>query len=147
MNSLKTIPGDLFSAPKGVVLAHACNTKGRWGSGVAAEFAKRFPRAYADYQRYCKENGAKALGTCYLTQEKGYYIACLFTSKDYGQFVDPPEKILRNTQTAMNQLLAMLPDGFPIHLPKINSGLFRVPWQKTLKILKKLDGNFTVWYL
>ena len=53
MAQLEYVKGSVFDAPKGVILAHACNAQGSWGSGVALEFKKRFPDAYAYYHKTC----------------------------------------------------------------------------------------------
>ena len=96
-SKLVYITGDLFSAPPGSILVHACNTKGAWGNGIAAAFKKRYPRAFGVYKEHCKESGASALGTCLRIQDvdgRGHEIACLFTSKAYGKRKDAPEEIL-----------------------------------------------------
>lgn len=144
---VRTVKGNLFDAPYGSILAHACNCKGTWGAGVAAEFAKRFPRSRAMYQKICENEGSSLLGTCLLLEENGYYIACLFTSRGYGAHVDSPEQILEATESAVDDLLLQVGFEEEIHMPKINSGLFRVPWKHTKKVLKELGGNFTIWSL
>jgi ADP-ribose 1''-phosphate phosphatase len=144
MSKVTTIRGDLFDAPKGSIIAHACNTKGVWGSGIAKEFAKRFPRAREEYTRVCMEKGASLIGTCLLIPAGDYTIACLFTSKNYGQFKDRPAKILEHTLNAVAHMIALNEDDKPIHMCKINAGLFGVPWQDTKKILAGFDYPITV---
>ena len=112
--------GDLFShAPTGSVLVHACNTQGVWGSGIAAAFKARFPRAYDVYRATCEEYGDSLLGKTLLInpQEedtkangggKGYAIACLFTSRRFGKRKDSKDLILQSTKTAVVQLKELL---------------------------------------
>ena len=44
MSVIKYIQGDLFThsipSSKKIILAHACNTQGSWGGGIAAIFRK-----------------------------------------------------------------------------------------------------------
>jgi ADP-ribose 1''-phosphate phosphatase len=147
LGDLVTVKGSLFTAPKNTIIIHACNTKGVWGSGIAKEFAKRFPKAYEQYRLECQQHGAHLLGTASLIPTKDYVIGCLFTSKAYGAHVDSPEKILIATRLAIADLI--LKNGkyynLPMHICKINSGLFRVPWQDTKKILKETGQPFTVY--
>ena len=146
MGKVQTVIGDLFDAPKGSIIGHACNTKGVWGSGIAKEFAKRFPKARDVYAQVCQEKGASLIGTCLLIPAGDYTIACLFTSKNYGSFKDTPAKILEHTQTAVADMIAQSA-GKPINLCKINSVLFAVPWQDTKKVLNSFDYPMTVYSL
>jgi|ERR1700677_4174250 len=145
MGKITTVKDNLFNAPKGSIIIHACNTKGMWGSGIAKEFAKRYPRSYACYTEVCKNQGPALIGTCLLIPGGDYTIGCLFTSKNYGQFVDSPDKILAATRTAIADLIKQNTNNLPMHICKINSGLFRVPWSDTKKILKEFDKDFVVY--
>lgn len=145
MSKITTIKGNLFDAPKGSILIHACNTKGVWGSGIAKAFASKFPKARDVYVQLCQEKSASLLGTCLLIPAGDYTIGCLFTSKNYGQFVDKPAKILESTETAIADLIAQNVDKKPMHTCKINSGLFNVPWADTKALLKQTGEEFTVY--
>ncbi len=148
MSNVTTIKGSLFDAPKGSIIVHACNTKGVWGSGIAAVFAKRFPVARNIYATHCQRYGSKLIGTCFLIDAGDYTIGCLFTSKNFGGRVDTPEKILKATRLAIADLIYQNGNGLnkPIHMCKINSGLFRVPWKDTKAILKDAKSTeFTVY--
>ncbi|KAL1733455.1 ADP-ribose 1''-phosphate phosphatase [Schizophyllum commune] len=132
--------GDIFSAPPGSILVHACNTKGAWGSGIAAAFKERFPRAFVVYQAYCKEYGASALGMCLLIPDvdgRGHEIACLFTSKAYGKRKDGPEEILQATRSALSDLVNKNVEGKELHGCKFNSGRFSVPWKDTDSVFSR----------
>lgn len=137
---MRYLTGNLFDAPKGSYLLHACNCVGRWGSGVAAEFARRFPKAYGEYKARCKY-GVKPGDIFISSEENGYRIIGLFTSKDYGDRVDSPSKIIEATKVAIRKL----PYDRPIHMPKINSGLFRVPWENTAALFLEETRDITVW--
>lgn len=138
--------GDLFNAPKGSILAHACNCRGRWGSGIAAIFARQFQMPYRAYQADCQRFGDQLLGSSKIYTGREYKIAALFTSRGFGSEVDSPEQILKATETAVWELKQQAAElGLEVHMPKINSGLFRVPWDMTAALIN--DTSFNVWEL
>lgn len=130
--------GDLFSAPTNAVLAHACNAQGVWGSGVAKEFKKRFPLAFKEYEQFCIENlrSRELCGQSFLCTSDKQKVGCLITSHRYGADVDSPAEIMGATTIALSQLLSQLKPGEELHIPKINSGLFHVPWLDTEKCIE-----------
>ncbi|KAF3986379.1 hypothetical protein FT663_04202 [Candidozyma haemuli var. vulneris] len=147
---LNYIKGDLFghTSKRVAVLAHACNPHGSWGGGIAAQFAKRYPDACKRYEAVCKEKGPTLLGTsCVLPPEgrQNVYIACLFTSN----FDNSPSDIVEYTRQALMDLAGQLSvledverdkDGFVVvNMPKINSGIFNVPWKLTERALLEAD--------
>lgn len=73
-------------------------------------------------------------------------IGCLFTSKGYGRNVGTEQSILENTRLAVEDLIKQNTGKLPLHMCKINSGLFGVDWNKTKGILKEFkDQQFTVY--
>lgn len=139
--------GNLFDAPKGSILAHACNCKGVWGSGIAKQFRNRFPVSYIKYKEYCEQHVAEGiLGTSVIFYEDGYYIACMFTSDGYGSEVDTEELIIKHTDEAVFDVLSFRdifePGSLQLHMPKINSGKFGVPWEKTEPIIGASAAQF-----
>lgn len=141
---------NLFDAPAESVLVHACNAKGVWGSGIAAEFHRRYPKAYKEYNRYCKNFGL--VGTAPIVAEGDTRIGCLITSSGYADTLDAQAEILVNTTLALN---AFCSNEYWAHFGKreiysnrFNSGLFRVPWSETERILKvfveRFDLDWTV---
>ncbi|KAF4549343.1 Macro domain-containing protein [Elsinoe fawcettii] len=155
--------GDLFSAPPNTVLIHACNCRGYWGKGIAAAFKKRYPKADKLSTEHCakvnKVNKDDLPGTAQLIPpQEGdadqHFVGCLFTSKSYGQTKDQPPAILKNTSTAIVDLLRQVAEWNAgneerkieaIWTCKINSGLFNVPWEDTKKVMEEAevpDGDF-----
>jgi ADP-ribose 1''-phosphate phosphatase len=127
----------LFDAPEGAYLVHACNTAGVWGSGIATEFKKRFPHAFAVYERSCQGNSRFALGQFWAIYDNKYNVTCLLVSMGYGRSLDAKESILENTKIALDRLVKYALDNKikQIHSNKFNSGFFRVPWPETEAIL------------
>lgn len=159
MNLIKYVKGDLFCAPAGAILAHSCNCRGSWGGGVAAVFRRKFPGAYKTYENHCAKHApTQLLGTCLMIptdiSDPGtgdYIIACLFTSDLGGGGADAPDQILRHTKSALGDLKEQLQEldnpSQPVYMPKINAGIFRVPWEDTEAVLKESDHNYVVYEL
>lgn len=138
------IKGDLFSSPSDRLLVHAVNCQGIWGSGVAKIFARYYVDEGVAYKAICdfyKIKRESPIGTALVINGVG----CLFTSYGYGAEVDPPTDILKNTELAMQDLVSKT--TMKLAMPKINSGLFKVPWEDTEKILNKFDVDIWVYEL
>ncbi|EEQ89638.2 ADP-ribose 1''-phosphate phosphatase [Blastomyces dermatitidis] len=55
MSIITEIEGDLFDAPEGTALIHACNCQGSWGKGIAKVFREKFPAAYQIFRAHCQQ--------------------------------------------------------------------------------------------
>ena len=137
MSNIIYVKDDLFNAPKDAYLGHAVNCKGVWASGIAKQFVEKFPKAFSEYKMVCytlKRDSLPGL-TLLCSKENEYKIICLFTSLDYGFRVDTPELILEHTKECCHDIMnhSVIRE---IHIPKINSGLFKVPWEQTEAVLK-----------
>ncbi|KAE8142548.1 ADP-ribose 1''-phosphate phosphatase [Aspergillus pseudotamarii] len=53
--SISETQGDLFDAPDGAALIHACNCIGSWGGGIAKAFKEKYPAAYNIYHSHCQK--------------------------------------------------------------------------------------------
>lgn len=142
--------GSLFKAAEpGAVLVHACNTQGSWGAGIAAQFKKKYPQAYNDYKNWCEKYPDELIGSYIKLKDKDTTIGCLFTSSGYGDKKDPQETILENTRKSIQAFIHTLPYRAVVNSPKINAGLFKVPWKETEKIIKTclLERNDITWVI
>lgn len=133
--------GSVFKAGPGAILAHACNAQGSWGAGVALQFKKKFPKAFEDYKKWCEKDPEVLVGSYLKLKEETNTVVCLFTSAGYGDRKDTPEDILKNTETAVRDFIMTVPYKGVVHSPKINAGLFNVPWNKTEAIIKSCLNN------
>lgn len=145
--------GDLFSAPSGTLLVHACNCEGSWGKGIAEQFRTRYPSAFRTYQSHCRSRDRRQLAGSSLMIEPGegktkqHFIGCLFTSIGKGRNKDKPSTILDSTKTAMDQLIHQItehncntePKIKQIWMCQIHSGLFNVPWKDTQAVLERIE--------
>lgn len=140
------VKGSLFDAPKGALLVHSCNTQGAWGAGIAAKFTQVYPDYYQAYASKCARYGSSLLGTTFLIQGKYHRVGCLFTSTGYGTKALYQDEILQATKKALLDLFTQIHHTEEVHMPKINSGLFRVPWDLTKKVLEEFpERKFIVW--
>ncbi|KAH8433539.1 ADP-ribose 1''-phosphate phosphatase [Aspergillus melleus] len=184
--------GNLFDAPDGAALIHACNCQGCWSAGIARVFRTKYPAAYAIYKTHCEKlmrspkittappasGGMRPdddnlrtrtllspEGTTLIIppQEKDYaghrgtkkhWIVCLFTSRKFGRKASPPDVILANTELAvmdMKRQLEELRIDESVEVPisglwscRFNSGLFRVDWSLSRKILENAGLDVVV---
>ncbi|OQO09349.1 hypothetical protein B0A48_04747 [Cryoendolithus antarcticus] len=152
--TIKGETGDLFDTPPNSILLHACNCRGSWGAGVAAMFKKKYPAAYKVHVAHCKATKAEdLLGTAQLIPPqasdvesgRSHWIACLFASVDVGKKRGSRESILGATGEAMQSLLKQIGEVEngatigSIRMPKINQGLFDVPWARTRAVLDGIE--------
>lgn len=141
--------GSLFDAQsvKGSILAHACNAKGVWGSGIAKQFKERFPHQFNAYSFWCRYSAPHVhtrVGSTLLVHDNVFdvTVACMITSEGYGKDVDSPTQILEATDKAFRDLLSQISPPVTIHMPRINSGLFNVPWADTQAVLEQVMESF-----
>ena len=141
---------------------------------MAVAFKQKYPNAFRIYNAHClspppgsklvvKQHQANLVGTTLLippsnnianqrqASKTPHYIACLFTSLDYGKRVSPPQEILGNTKKALEDLARQIAEirqsGQELgdcHAVRINSGKFGVEWQKTKAVLEAGDVDITV---
>lgn len=138
--------GDVLEAHPAVV-AHACNCLGYWSGGIALAIKRKYPQVYRMYSRYCEENTAETLlgsTQVFVDPESGTQIVCLFTSI-CGQ--ESAAEITQNTHLALQKLQDFWTAERAICMPKINSGIFGVPWELTEQLLINSPLQFIVYEL
>ncbi|CCK72519.1 ADP-ribose 1''-phosphate phosphatase KNAG_0K01580 [Huiozyma naganishii CBS 8797] len=136
------------------ILLHSCNCSGSWGGGIAYQLACRFPEAEKKYVELCENNRTGLLGKCRIimsSRNSNLLIGCLFTAP-MGGCDQNDETILRYTRNALKDLARQIKDqeslaDYKLEMPKINSGIFGVPWEQTESILHEFAEQFTVYVL
>jgi len=137
---------DLFKAPADAFILHACNTKGKWGGGIAKFMKDKYPKNNDAYKKQCFSfSDERLIGSAFIPEIgsaawKERRVISLFTSVAYGTFKDPVHIIVENTKDALIDLFYQLEDEFRqpelnIYSNKFNSGLFDVPWKETEDVL------------
>lgn len=134
------INGNMFdSVPSETLLLHACNCWGNWGKGIALEFAKRFPEAYSQHKEYCNSKTTEELlNTSQIILPSK--VVCLFTSRGFGKQKGTIREILESTRRSLVHLFdqEFSNDIIKIRAPRINAGLFCVPWENTKSIIMEV---------
>ncbi len=94
------------------------------------------------------------------------YIACLFTSEGYGRDKDSQQTIIKNTKHSYTQLKQLIVDPkdnslwnnfdikdsndaskLIIHMPKINAGIFDVPWEQSKDAIEQVGQPAKVYVI
>ncbi|ODV82574.1 hypothetical protein CANARDRAFT_10434 [[Candida] arabinofermentans NRRL YB-2248] len=160
-----------------IILAHSCNCHGVWGGGIALEFKRRFPSTYKIYQDRCAQfvsNPKELLGTSLMIpvsmSDPGYLegvgekliVLCLFTGMLEEESA---QQIVNSTALALDDFKSSLVDRAMIfnqdareiapsdssvvtlNMPKINAGIFNVPWEMTEKVLLESGLRCNVYIL
>ncbi|GAV51613.1 hypothetical protein ZYGR_0AF00840 [Zygosaccharomyces rouxii] len=162
------------------ILIHSCNCGGSWGGGIAYQLAARYPKAEQVYVDACNKYGNQLLGKCLFIpsyKHEDLIICCLFTSAFGGGSHDYKKSILNYTEQGLQAVRTWFYEGanaiqdpiekdinsviknlnkpladYKLEMPKINSGIFGVPWEETESVLKEFGAgtqtlNFTVYSL
>lgn len=154
MPEIRYVQNDIFSFKFGII-AHACNTEGTMGSGVALEVAKKFPSALAAYQKQhanalatAKANGdvylyrQLLLGRCSYAREGDIYIANMVTQTLNDDFNDKPTSL-----DAVVSCLTALDKGYekictnlkteqvPVYIPLICAKRGKISWNITKELI------------
>lgn len=181
MSNIRYLTGNVLNIteyPRMII--HSCNCGGSWGGGIARQLGSRFPKAEQVYVDACDKYGDKLLGKCLFIpsyKDPNLIICCLFTAEIGGTSYDFRSAILGYTEHALNSVQSWIYDGeqgtkdsverdinrvikdldkplrdYKLEMPKINSGIFGIPWEKTESILKKFGNEneslkFTVYSL
>jgi len=145
---IKYVKGDLFTTDCDII-AHGCNCRGGYGSGVAYTMSVMYPKAKSMYHEKHEEDGWNLGDVQLVLQPDGKYIANCATQDnflprgpihaDYGAIRACMEKI---RLYAMHRNLS-------IAAPKIGAGLAGGDWTVIERILKEVfaDYDITVYYL
>jgi O-acetyl-ADP-ribose deacetylase (regulator of RNase III) len=142
------VKGDLFSTDADII-AHGCNCRGGYGSGVAGIMAKKFPKARQYYLDKHQEDGWE-LGDVQFVKVYGErYIANCATQDEYY-----PRNKCHADYDAIRICMMRVKDfaianNMKIAIPKIGAGLAGGDWNVIEQILKEVfsDYDVTVYYL
>jgi O-acetyl-ADP-ribose deacetylase (regulator of RNase III) len=133
--------GDAMSAPTGPnhFLLHSCNCKGVWGKGFALAVRHAYGEIYKENNYFCRRYGESLRGTFKEFTQGTRNVTCLYTSDGYGDAKDPRSLIVQNTHRAVAAYFWYRRNhkGMVIHSPRINFGLFAIPWSITADIIRE----------
>lgn len=142
------IQGDLFATDCDII-AHGCNCKGGFGSGVAYTMAKKYPKAKEMYLEKFEDEGWKLGDVQFVMVVGGKTIANCATQ--YGYL---PRGIQHANYPAIRRAMLQVKmfaqhHGKSIAIPKIGAGLAGGNWDEIEGILRDVfhDYPVTVYYL
>ena len=122
---IKVIDGDLFDT-KASYICHQVNCKGKMGSGVARQVKQRFPVAYKEYVKKCRESDI--LGQIQIVKCGDVNICNMFAQDGYGYNGDRFTNY-DALKTCLDLLENVVPDGEVIAMPYgIGCGLGGGDW-------------------
>jgi O-acetyl-ADP-ribose deacetylase (regulator of RNase III) len=130
------IKGDLFAA-KPKIIVHGCNAHGVMGSGFAKTIKELYPKAYTDYQEYCKLREKEfLLGTVKTSlQPDGTLVINAITQGEYGRgairYVSYDA-----VDDCMETIGSNISEDNVISMPKIGAGLGNGNWNVIEAIIK-----------
>lgn len=139
---VKIVQGDLFYADVDI-LAHGCNCKNGFGSGVAGMMAKFHPRAKTAYHARFFEQGWK-LGDVQFVPSNDQIIANCATQNEYY-----PRDRMHADYYAIRQSMEKVKEfaknaGLSIGVPKIGCGLAGGDWSIVKGILDEVFTDYDV---
>lgn len=141
------VKGDVFTSGANII-AHGCNCKGGYGSGVAGAMAKKHPSARNAYLMKHQSEGWQ-LGDVQFVMAKNVIIANCATQKSYL-----PRGKRHADYDAIRTCMEKVRDfakqyNYTIAIPKIGAGLAGGDWKTIKKILNEVfaDYDVTVRYL
>ncbi|MCX9024660.1 MAG: macro domain-containing protein [Candidatus Methanoperedens sp.] len=145
---VKYVKGDLFSS-RCDVLAHGCNCRGGYGSGVAYAMAKKYPKARESYLEKFEEDGWKLGEVQFVVTHDGVVIANCATQASYL-----PRGICHANYPAIRVCMTKVKEFAKVNnktiaIPKIGAGLAGGDWNIIEGILNEVfdDYDVTVYYL
>ena len=140
--------GNLFEANEDI-LAHGCNCKGAFGSGVAGLMAKIHPKSKEAYIFKYKNKGWK-LGEVQLVKSNNKIIANCATQDNYGN--EKKSRIVYADYKAIKSVMNILykyskENNLSVAIPLIGAGLANGDWKIIEKIINDIfvDINISVY--
>lgn len=142
------IKGDVFSSGAQLI-AHGCNCRGGFGSGVAGVIAKKYPYVKGKYLLKNATEGWKLGDVQFVNQPIGSTIANCATQQDYL-----PRGVCHADYEAIRVCMEKVRDyaklnNLTVAVPKIGAGLAGGDWVIIKDILEKVfvDHDVAVYYL
>jgi len=140
---IKYVKGDLFEAKEDII-AHGCNCRGGFGSGVAYTMAMKYPKVRELYLEKYDEEGWALGDVQYVHTVSGKIIANCATQ---DRFL--PRGVCHADYDAITVAMVRLKvyaknRGLSVAIPKIGAGLAGGDWDTVEGILNEVFSDYDV---
>lgn len=141
---IKLIKGDLFSA-NAEIIAHGVNCKGGFGSGVAGQIAKRWPKVRESYLNKAIKSGWK-LGEIQLvfsTHDLELPIIANVATQDGFGYDGKLYADYKAIKKGLTKVVKYCDEhSFRLAMPKIGCGLAGGDWDVVYKLLQTISSKY-----
>lgn len=140
---IRYVNSNITTVERGVI-AHGCNTLGKFGAGVAKDIRERWPRVYDVYMRNAKL-GEQLLGSANAVRvDDNLWVVNCYTQPTIGKRGTgrhaQPDAIRRSLEAAFLHATAY---GLPLHAPRIGCDLGGLDWEnEVLPIFDHLNSIY-----
>lgn len=133
--------GNLLEAKEDII-AHGVNCRGGFGSGVAGQIAKKYPKAQHAYFHKFQIDGWDLGDVDFVPQYDRKIIANCATQDNFGykNELHVDYNAIRETMTKLKHWAAQ--HGYSIAVPKIGCGLAGGDWQTVKVILEEVFNDY-----
>ncbi len=129
------------------IIAHGCNCKNSFKSGIAGQIKKEFPKASESYHNLFKDKGVELGDVDIVEVKKGKYIVNCMTQFDYGN--SQRTNITYLDIQALKKCLIEVKNfskknNLKVGLPKIGCGLAGGDWSEVKSIIEGIFKDYPV---
>jgi O-acetyl-ADP-ribose deacetylase (regulator of RNase III) len=140
---IKYVKGDLFET-KCNIIAHGCNCRGGFGSGVAYTMAMKYPKVRDMYLEKHEEEGWKLGDVQFVRVRDGRVIANCATQYNYL-----PRGVCHASYDAIRKAMQTVKEyavnnDLSVAIPKIGAGLAGGDWDKIESILEEVFSDYSI---
>jgi len=131
--SINFIKGDISTSPDPVI-AHGCNCKGGFGSGVAGVVARKWPKARVEYKKVVRPT---SLGNIQVVNCGSKVIVNMFTQLTYGRTGKHVDYEAVDDCMVKLRTYAELNLHDAVSIPRIGAGLGGGNWREIERIIRE----------
>ena len=130
---VEVVQGDLFDPDNGAtIFVNAVNCVGVMGKGIAADFKRRYPDMFIDYEKRCRAGGMKP-GTLHVF--KDWDVIINFPTKRHWREKSKLNDI-RDGLKSLREYLAVSPSKVIVAMPAVGCGEGGLDWYQVGQLVK-----------
>ncbi len=130
---IKAAKGSIFTSPANVLI-NPVNTVGVMGKGLAAEFKKRYPAHFSNYQRACRDGRLRPGRILVCSPEHGRTIICLSTKRHWRE----PSRLayIKTAVAALSEEITRRQIE-SVAIPALGCGLGQLSWKEVRPVIQE----------